>query len=170
MCFSHVCLLSQVLFRVLGVINVRVFRVIFDFRKVELAWDNASKRIGSSNHEKPTSQLKCWSSEGWASLSARSRGDVPPPVYNWGGAPPWTCGAGHRRGRARQTRPMRSRRPPCRRQQRIRRASLHSAQSMTPARRRTMMRGSCTGRSGTGVKARFALARARPRSSARGRE
>jgi len=28
----------------------------------------------------------------------------------------FATGAGHRRGRARQTRPMRSRRPPCRRQ------------------------------------------------------
>ena len=32
--------------------------------------------------------------------------------------PQFTTGAGHRRGRARQTRPMRSRCPPCRRQQR----------------------------------------------------
>ena len=38
----------------------------------------------------------------------------------------FTTGAGHRRGRARQARPMRSRRPPCRRQQRSRRASLLS--------------------------------------------
>ena len=29
----------------------------------------------------------------------------------------FTTGAGHRRGRVRQTRPMRSRHPPCRRQQ-----------------------------------------------------
>ena len=35
----------------------------------------------------------------------------------------FTTGAGHRRGRARQTRPMRSRHPPCRRQQRSRRVS-----------------------------------------------
>ena len=37
----------------------------------------------------------------------------------------FTTGAGHRRGRARQARPIRSRRPPCRRQQRSRRSSLH---------------------------------------------
>ena len=30
-----------------------VVEEVFDFRLVELAWDNASNRTGSSNHEKP---------------------------------------------------------------------------------------------------------------------
>ena len=72
---------------------------IFDFRLVELAWDNASKRTGSSNHEKPHN-----SNDG----QVRS-GPVPASGAAVMSCLQFTTGAGHRRGCARQTRPMRSR-------------------------------------------------------------
>ena len=41
--------------------------------------------------------------------SSLQLGRVPPPVYNWGVSRlQFTTGAGHRRGRARRARPMRS--------------------------------------------------------------
>ena len=91
-----------------------LFTAIFDFRLVELAWDNANNRTGSSNHEKPHN-----------SNAGQVRSD---PVSASGAVVisrlQFTTGAGHRRGRVRQTRPMRSRRPPCHRRQRSRRALL----------------------------------------------
>jgi len=87
---------------------------IFDFRSVELAWDNANNRTGSSNHEKPHKS---------------NAGQVRSEPVSASGATvisrlQFTTGAGYRRGRARPTRPMRSRRPPCHRRQRSRRALL----------------------------------------------
>ena len=94
--------------------NRQVAVSVFDFRLVELAWDNANNRTGSSNHEKPHN-----------SNAGQVRSD---PVSASGAAVisrlQFTTGAGHRRGRARQTRPMRSRRPPCHRRQRSRRALI----------------------------------------------
>ena len=86
----------------------------FDFRLVELAWDNANNRTGSSNHEKPHKS---------------NAGQVRSEPVSASGATvisrlQFTTGAGYRRGRARPTRPMRSRRPPCHRRQRSRRALL----------------------------------------------
>ena len=64
---------------------------IFDFRLVELAWDNANNRTGSSNHEKPHN-----------SNAGQVRSD---PVSASGAVVisrlQFTTGAGHRRGRAR---------------------------------------------------------------------
>ena len=85
------------------------------FVLVELAWDNAGKRTGSSNHEKPHN----------SSAGQVRSGPVSVPGAAVMSRLQLTTGVGHRRGRARQARPMRSRRPPCRRQQRSRRASLH---------------------------------------------
>jgi len=83
-------------------------RALTIFVLVELAWDNAGKRTGSSNHEKPHN----------SSAGQVRSGPVSAPGAAVMSRLQFTTGAGHRRGRARQTRPTRSQRPPCRRQQR----------------------------------------------------
>ena len=90
------------------------------FVLVELAWNNAGKRTGSSNHEKKNNNSNAG--------QVRS-GPVSAPGAAVMSRLQFTTGAGHRRVRAHQMRPMRSRHPPCRRQQRSWRASLHKSVS-----------------------------------------
>jgi len=90
------------------------------FVLVEFVWDNTGKRTGSSNHEKNNNLNAGQVRSG--PVSAPGAAVISRLQFITGAG---QLEAGHRRVRARQTRPMRSRHPPCRRQQRSRRASLH---------------------------------------------